>query len=336
MYAVGADGTIRISATADRAKAVNARRDKRVSLHVTAEDFWSYVVIEGDADVTATAAAPDDATVDELVELYRELQGEHPDWDEYRASMVTDRRLVIRIRPTHAYGMSSCPGSQQGRLLVGVDVVGVGLVAPVADERDLLLGEAPGVADVAADLGHGPALGAAPDVGGAGGGGRARTVSARCVVVPASAPSRWSHVTVMWSPDGQRPGGRTRRPTSATTWMGVVGGQRLEDDGDGGEAGLVGDEQVRVGACGRGPRGARPPEGDRVADRGALGPGRGGAGVAVEDHEDVELGRLGSPAAQRVVRPDRLVLGRHVPHAPPSEKSGPMVSSVRPGGGSRR
>ena len=103
---VGDDGVIRISATADRAKSANARRDARVSLHVTAEDFWSYVVVEGDADVTPTAAAPDDATVDELVALYRSLQGEHPDWDECRAAMVGDRRLVIRIHPTHAYGMA--------------------------------------------------------------------------------------------------------------------------------------------------------------------------------------------------------------------------------------
>ena len=106
MFGVGDDGVIRISATADRAKANNARRDPRVSLHVTAEDFWSYVVIEGDADVSPTAAVPDDATVDELVDLYRSLQGEHPDWDDYRATMVSDRRLVIRIHPTHAYGMA--------------------------------------------------------------------------------------------------------------------------------------------------------------------------------------------------------------------------------------
>ena len=106
MYGVGDDGVIRISATADRAKSANARRDPRVSLHVTAEDFWSYVVVDGDADVTPTAAAPDDATVDELVALYRSLQGEHPDWDEYRAAMVVDRRLVIRLTPTHAYGMA--------------------------------------------------------------------------------------------------------------------------------------------------------------------------------------------------------------------------------------
>lgn len=104
MYAVGDDGLVRISATADRAKSSNARRDPRVSLHVTSNDFWSYVVIDGDADVTPTAEAPDDATVDELVELYRTLQGEHDDWDAYRRSMVDDRRLVIRIRPTHAYG----------------------------------------------------------------------------------------------------------------------------------------------------------------------------------------------------------------------------------------
>ena len=106
MYGVGEDGTIRISATADRAKSSNARRDPRVSLHVTAEDFWSYVVVDGDAEVTPMAASVDDATVAELVDLYRSLQGEHPDWDEYRAAMVSDRRLVIRIRPTHAYGMA--------------------------------------------------------------------------------------------------------------------------------------------------------------------------------------------------------------------------------------
>ncbi len=106
MYGVGDDGLIRISATADRAKSANARRDPRVSLHVTAEDFWSYVVVDGDADVTPTAAAPDDATVDELVELYRSLSGEHEDWDDYRSAMVRDRRLVIRITPTHAYGMA--------------------------------------------------------------------------------------------------------------------------------------------------------------------------------------------------------------------------------------
>jgi PPOX class probable F420-dependent enzyme len=104
-YAVGEDGVIRVSVTASRAKTANARRDPRVSLHVQPESFWSYVVIEGRAELTPTAAAPDDTTVDELVELYRTIAGEHPNWDEYRQAMVDDRRLVLRLHPERAYGM---------------------------------------------------------------------------------------------------------------------------------------------------------------------------------------------------------------------------------------
>jgi PPOX class probable F420-dependent enzyme len=109
-FAVGDDDVVRISITADRAKYANLVRDPRASLHVTAEDFWSYVVLEGDADLTPVAAAPDDATVEELVALYRAVLGEHPDWDDYRAAMVRDRRVVLRLRPTHAYGMGLDPG----------------------------------------------------------------------------------------------------------------------------------------------------------------------------------------------------------------------------------
>ena len=104
MFAVGPDGIIRVSVTATRAKTANMRRDPRVSLHVTAPDFWSYAVIEADADLTQPAGSPDDATVDELVELYRALQGEHPDWAEYRQAMVADERIVARLFPTRAYG----------------------------------------------------------------------------------------------------------------------------------------------------------------------------------------------------------------------------------------
>jgi PPOX class probable F420-dependent enzyme len=95
---------IRISVTAGRAKTANLARDPRASLHVTSDDFWSYVVIEADAELTPVAGSPDDATVDELVELYRAVSGEHDDWDDYRAAMVRDRRLVVRLTPTHAYG----------------------------------------------------------------------------------------------------------------------------------------------------------------------------------------------------------------------------------------
>lgn len=106
-YVVGSDGFIRVSVTDGRAKAANLRRDSRASLYVTRPDFWSYFVIEATAELSPTAAAPDDATVDELVDVYRAAQGEHPDWEEYRRVMVEDRRLVVRLHPERAYGMWS-------------------------------------------------------------------------------------------------------------------------------------------------------------------------------------------------------------------------------------
>jgi PPOX class probable F420-dependent enzyme len=104
VYALGDDGTIRISITADRAKAKNLAREPRASLYVGREDFWAYVVLEGDAELSDVASSPDDPAVDELIEVYRAAAGEHDDWDEYRAAMVRDQRLVVRLRPTHAYG----------------------------------------------------------------------------------------------------------------------------------------------------------------------------------------------------------------------------------------
>lgn len=104
-YDAGADGVIRISVTDGRAKTANLRRDPRASLHVTRDDFYAYVVVEALAVVTPVAAKPGDATVDELVEYYRAVAGEHPDWDDYRRAMVADRRLVVRLHPDRAYGM---------------------------------------------------------------------------------------------------------------------------------------------------------------------------------------------------------------------------------------
>ena len=95
---------IRVSVTADRAKARNLERDPRASLHVTSDDFWSWVVVEGDADLSAVAQREDDETVEELVDLYRALAGEHPDWDDYRRTMVRDRRRVVRLPVGRVYG----------------------------------------------------------------------------------------------------------------------------------------------------------------------------------------------------------------------------------------
>ncbi|WP_448625776.1 PPOX class F420-dependent oxidoreductase [Geodermatophilus sp. URMC 64] len=95
---------VRISVTDDRVKTRNLRRDPRATLHVTGESLWTWVAVEGTAELTPVAADPHDATVEELITYYRGTAGEHPDWDEYRAAMVTDRRLVVRLRPEHAYG----------------------------------------------------------------------------------------------------------------------------------------------------------------------------------------------------------------------------------------
>ena len=105
IYTVGDDGVIRISITADRAKAKNLARDPRAELYVGGDNFWRYLVLDADAELSAVAAAPDDATVEELVGTYRAMAGEHPNWDEYRATMVNDKRLVARLTPTRAVGL---------------------------------------------------------------------------------------------------------------------------------------------------------------------------------------------------------------------------------------
>jgi PPOX class probable F420-dependent enzyme len=103
---VFADGVVRISVTAERAKTKNLLRDSRASFYVCAPDFWSYVVAEGSASLTAVASAVDDVVVDELVEVYRGIAGEHSDWDEYRAAMVADQRMVVRIPVDRVYGVA--------------------------------------------------------------------------------------------------------------------------------------------------------------------------------------------------------------------------------------
>jgi len=104
-YLVDDEDRIRISVTDSRAKTRNLRRRPVASLHVNREDFWAYAVIEADVEFTPVAADPNDSTADALVEYYRTMVGEHDDWDEYRASMVSEGRLLLTLTPTHAYGM---------------------------------------------------------------------------------------------------------------------------------------------------------------------------------------------------------------------------------------
>ncbi|MFF3612861.1 PPOX class F420-dependent oxidoreductase [Streptomyces sp. NPDC002580] len=96
---------VRVSLTDDRAKTRNLRRDDRASYHVTSADRWAYTVVEGTAELTPVAEDPYDETVEELIRVYRDVLGEHPDWEDYRAAMVRDRRLVLRLRVERAYGI---------------------------------------------------------------------------------------------------------------------------------------------------------------------------------------------------------------------------------------
>jgi PPOX class probable F420-dependent enzyme len=96
---------LEVSITEPRAKTRNLRRDPRASIHVSSDDGWAYAVAEGDAILTPPAASPDDATVEALIALYRNIAGEHPDWDDYRRAMVDDRRVLLTLPITHLYGM---------------------------------------------------------------------------------------------------------------------------------------------------------------------------------------------------------------------------------------
>jgi PPOX class probable F420-dependent enzyme len=106
IYAMADDGVARISVTEGRAKTKNLRRDRRGCLYVAGESFWQYLVLDGEAELSPPAADPHDAVVGDLVDLYRTIRGEdHPDWDDYRRAMVAEKRVLLRFRPTSAYGL---------------------------------------------------------------------------------------------------------------------------------------------------------------------------------------------------------------------------------------
>jgi len=105
LYLAGDDDVIRISVTDTRAKTANLRRDPRASLYVLGDNFWQYVVLETTAELSPVAADPNDDTVEQLIAYYKVAVGEHPDWDDYRKSMVADQRLILSLRPERGYGL---------------------------------------------------------------------------------------------------------------------------------------------------------------------------------------------------------------------------------------
>jgi len=99
-----ANRLLRVSITATRVKTRNLARDPRASYHVASRDFWHWAVADATAELTPVATDPQDATVEELVDVYRTIAGEHPDWDDFRQAMVRDQRLVAKLHVEHVYG----------------------------------------------------------------------------------------------------------------------------------------------------------------------------------------------------------------------------------------
>ncbi|BDZ43495.1 PPOX class F420-dependent enzyme [Paraoerskovia sediminicola] len=90
---VDSEGRVVVSTYPDRAKARNLRRDPRVSLCLLGQDFGdAWVQVDGTAEVLDL---PD--SVEPLVEYFRSISGEHPDWDEYRQAMVDQGKSLIRV-----------------------------------------------------------------------------------------------------------------------------------------------------------------------------------------------------------------------------------------------
>ncbi|GAA0461249.1 putative pyridoxamine 5'-phosphate oxidase [Paractinoplanes deccanensis] len=95
-----------VSITDSRAKTANLRRDPRAALEVTSPDGRSWATAEGGVELIGPGTDPRGPEVAALVDYYRRAAGEHPDWDEYRAVMVSDRRVLMVLKVEHVYGQS--------------------------------------------------------------------------------------------------------------------------------------------------------------------------------------------------------------------------------------
>ncbi|MHC3002801.1 PPOX class F420-dependent oxidoreductase [Gordonia metallireducens] len=96
--------TIYVSMTEGRAKTVNLRRDPRAALEVTGPDRYTWATAEGDVTLIGPGTDPHGPEVEALVDYYRKAAGEHPDWDEYRGVMVSDRRVLMVMSVKRVYG----------------------------------------------------------------------------------------------------------------------------------------------------------------------------------------------------------------------------------------
>ncbi|MDT5148537.1 MAG: hypothetical protein QOI01_270 [Mycobacterium sp.] len=93
-----------VSMTEGRAKTANLRRNPRAAFEVTSADGWSWATAEGTVTLTGPGTDPHGTEVEALVDYYRRAAGEHPDWDEYRSVMVSDRRVLMALTVERVYG----------------------------------------------------------------------------------------------------------------------------------------------------------------------------------------------------------------------------------------
>lgn len=92
---VDGQGRVVIASYPRRAKSVNIRRNSRASVVVLSDEFnGAYVQVDGDAEVIGMPDA-----VEPLVDYYRVIAGEHPDWQDYRRAMVDQGKCLIRVTP---------------------------------------------------------------------------------------------------------------------------------------------------------------------------------------------------------------------------------------------
>ena len=102
-------GRLVIASYPQRAKSANIRRNPKASVVVLSDEFnGAYVQIDGAAEVINVPDA-----VEGLVDYYRAIAGEHPDWDEYRSAMLTQRKCLIRVTP-HSWGPVATGGLPPG------------------------------------------------------------------------------------------------------------------------------------------------------------------------------------------------------------------------------
>jgi PPOX class probable F420-dependent enzyme len=92
------EGRVMISTRETALKTRNLRRRPYASLCVFTDNFFGeWVQVEGDVEIISLPGA-----MDLLVDYYRRVSGEHPDWDDYRAAMVRDQRVIVRVTITRA------------------------------------------------------------------------------------------------------------------------------------------------------------------------------------------------------------------------------------------